>query len=73
MNAAIAKTEIALADEFDESRPHSSTAHESAAPTDVTEEPPLSENTDRKLYRRSMAYFIFGFGCNQHSIITDEP
>ena len=52
---------------------HSTPANEPAKPQELIEEPSLDEGTNRRLYRRSVAYFFFGFGCNQHSIVTDEP
>lgn len=73
MNVAIAKADDTVADESEENRMHSTPANEPAKPQELIEEPSLDEGTNRRLYRRSVAYFFFGFGCNQHSIVTDEP
>ena len=67
MNVAIAKTEETVIEDTDATRPQNLPTGESI------EGPLLDENTHRRLYRRSVAYFFFGFGCNQHSIVTDEP
>lgn len=41
-------------------------------PVELAEENSFNRNPDRKLYRRSVAYFFFGFGSKKHSIVTDE-
>jgi len=72
MNSAIAKVENNLADKSGQARPDCS-ANESINSLPLDEGALFDENTGRKIYRRSTAYFLFGFGCNQHSIMTDEP
>ena len=73
MNVAIAKAESAIAEESDATRPGNPPTDNPASTPEFVDEPLLDENTNRRLYRRSAAYFFFGFGCNQHSIVTDEP
>jgi len=71
MNAAIAKVEPTVIDESDQIRPDRSADElmDLPAPADET---PLDENAERGIYRRSVAYFFFGSGCNKHTILTDE-
>ena len=72
MNAALAKVENTLADEAGRTRqdPSASDSTESSA---LADEVSPNENTDRRLYRRSVAYFFFGFGYDKNAILTDEP
>jgi len=72
MNAAIAKVENTIADETVQARPDRS-ASESMDLPPPSDEASLDESADRKLYRRSVAYFFFGFGYNKNTILTDEP
>jgi hypothetical protein len=72
MNVAIAKVENPLVDEIVQTRPDSSVS-ESINSLPLTDEASLDENTDRRIYRRSAAYFFFGFGYNKNEILTDEP
>ncbi len=72
MNPASEKISHIAANESDQARPNSPTSESTTSP-ETTDDASLNENIDRRLYRRSVAYFLFGFGCNQHSIITDEP
>ena len=72
MNVASAKAENSVADESDRSRPDPS-ASDPITSAELTGEVSSNEDTDRRLYRRSVAYFFFGFGSNQNTILTDEP
>jgi hypothetical protein len=72
MNAAIAKVENTSADEFGKTPSNRSTSG-STRPPELIDEALLNEGADRRLYRRSVAYFLFGFGSNKHTIVTDEP
>lgn len=72
MNAAIAKVENNPASEPDPIRPDLALSDSLHSPP-LTDEVPLDEQTGRRIYRRSAAYFLFGFGYNRHEIITDEP
>ncbi len=73
MNAFLEKSEDIVADKSDEPALGNSPAVDPLAPSDVMGGDMPSGFTDRRLYRRSMAYFLFGYGCNQHSIVTDDP
>jgi hypothetical protein len=72
MNAAIAKVENTIADETVQTQPDRS-ASESMDLPPLSDEASLDENTGRRVYRRSVAYFFFGFGYNKNTILTDEP
>lgn len=73
MNVALEKIEKPVADESGLIQPRDSAMSASEITVELAEENFLNENPDRKLYRRSVAYFFFGFGSNKHSILTDEP
>lgn len=71
MNATLAKVENTLPDE-----PGGAPLIRAAA--ELRDSPPandasLDENAERTIYRRSVAYFFFGSGCNRNVILTDEP
>ena len=72
MNVTSTKVENTIADESDQARPDPS-ANQAISFPELNEEVSGNEDTDRRLYRRSVAYFFFGFGSNKHSIMTDEP
>lgn len=40
---------------------------------ELADETLFNQNTNRRLYRRSVAYFFFGLGYNKNEILTDEP
>ena len=72
MNAAVAKEEIILADESEKTSPNRA-ASDSIGSPELPDELSSHENTGRELYRRSVAYFFFGFGYDKNAILTDEP
>ena len=72
MNAAITKVENTIANDSGQARQDSS-ANDLISSPELPDEISSSEKADRRLYRRSVAYFFFGFGYNKHSIVTDEP
>lgn len=72
MNSASAKVEPPIADESVQARPDPSACDSIKSP-ELTHEATSHEDTDRRLYRRSVAYFLFGFGYDKNVIITDEP
>jgi hypothetical protein len=72
MNAAIAKLENTSAGESDKT-PSDRSPNDSTRSPESIDEALLNEDADRRLYRRSVAYFFFGFGYNKHEILTDEP
>jgi hypothetical protein len=72
MNAPILKLESAEVDESKQPQPDVSGSGSSDLP-ESADEISSDENAERRTYRRSVAYFLFGFGCGKNTIITDEP
>ena len=72
MNAALAKMTTHAPAACDRVEPDSP-ANDPIEPLGLADETLFDENTNRRLYRRSVAYFFFGFGYNKHEIVTDEP
>ena len=72
MNAALAKITKPASDACDQAEP-ASPANDPIEPLELADETLLNENANRRLYRRSVAYFFFGFGYNKDEILTDEP
>ena len=72
MNASISKIENATVDESERPQPLSPDTRV-GTPPDSSVEIYSEEVVEKRLYRRSVAYFLFGFGYNKHSIVTDEP
>jgi hypothetical protein len=72
MNTVTEKIENIVAQAPKPGRPDSS-ASDSAQSPELTGETSLDEDSGRRLYRRSVAYFFFGFGSNKNAILTDEP
>jgi len=72
MNAPILKLESAEVDESKQPQPDVSASGSSNLPESV-DEISSDGNAERRLYRRSVAYFLFGFGYDKNTIITDEP
>lgn len=73
MNVAIEKNETPVVDQPGHTEPQDSAINATDIPMELAEEIFLNENPERRLYRRSVAYFFFGFGSKKHSIVTDEP
>jgi hypothetical protein len=73
MNVAIANIENGLVEPSEQTPPQNIPASNLVTSPELSDETFLDEATERKLYRRSVAYFIFGFGYNRHSILTDDP
>ncbi len=72
MNEFISKLEATVVDDSILQRPETSPSEPSRL-SESSDEIPSDENTERRLYRWSVAYFLFGFGCDKNAIITDEP
>ena len=72
MNVALAKMTTHAPAACDQVEPDSP-VNDPIEPLELADETLFNENTNRRLYRRSVAYFFFGFGYNKHEIVTDEP
>ncbi|HEY4248168.1 MAG TPA: hypothetical protein VGM64_15060 [Lacunisphaera sp.] len=72
MNESILKLEPADVDEA--SQPGSDVCGSGSSNlSESAGENPSDENAERRLYRRSVACFLFGLGYDKNTIITDEP
>jgi len=72
MKAPISNPESAVVDESRQMQPDVSACGSSNLP-ESTVGISSGESAERRLYHRSVAYFLFGFGYNKNAIITDEP
>ena len=71
MNAPISKFGSIAVDDSIQWQPGPSASQPSNLPESADEIFP--DDAERRLYRRSVAYFLFGFGYDKNAIITDEP
>jgi len=72
MNLFIENSESPALDETRSLPPHEAAAGDPPPRAASAAEMFSVENENRRIYRRSVAYFFFGFGSQKHSIVTDD-